>query len=906
MNFQVTGMSCAACAAAVERAVSGLAGVEKAPVNLLTNSMTVFYSEELYTDETQLADAVGAAVKKAGYGASPKTAFTGRQTGRVASAGNGQAHETRASQTAGPQNAQSALKRQFLTSLVLLIPLMYIAMHSMLPFPVPRFITSLFDDRPLVSMLSQLILLIPVLIINRKYFTSGFGAMLHGNPTMNSLVATGCTASVLYSLATLFMTAQAALTGQSAPSGMHVYFDSSAMILTIITLGKWLEARGKAKTSRAVEELIKLAPDTAIIETADGEKEVSSDQVLPGTIVIARPGSRISVDGIVVSGSSSIDESAITGESIPVFKKEGDAVTAATMNGSGSLRIRTTAAGKDTSFAKIIALVEEAAAGKAHIARAADTAARYFVPAVLIIALITFIAWFASGATVAFALTSAVSVLVISCPCALGLATPVAIMAGTGQGAKNGILFKDGAVLETLSHIDTVVLDKTGTITEGKPVVTDVLFTGGNDSFLSAARTLEHESGHPLAAAVTGYADKILAERGAQSAPSFTITDFISIPGSGVTALLSCDGSPSTEAARWFAGNEAYITSQGVTLSEEVRTSLDALKKAGKTPLLFARAPLSESGKAILAGVIAVADTVRSESPAAITRMKNMGLSVIMLTGDNEVTAQSVAAESGISEVIAGVKPDQKEAAVRALQEKGRKVAMIGDGINDAPALTRAEAGIAIGAGTDVAIESADIILVRNSLSDAAAAFALGRKVIRIIKQNLFWALCYNAACIPLAAGVFYKALGWQLNPMIGSAAMGLSSICVVTNALRLTKMKLRGNDVAEKTETAFQAAGPQEAESAYEAPAAFQADGAESEYAHKENDMRDVEIVIEGMMCTHCSGRVEAALNAIAGVEAKVDLAKNTAFVKADAAVSDEVLSKAVTDAGYTVVSVK
>ncbi|MBQ0165653.1 MAG: heavy metal translocating P-type ATPase [Treponema sp.] len=852
MNFQVTGMSCAACSAAVERAVSALSGVEKAPVNLLTNSMTVFYSEEIYTDETQLADAVSAAVKKAGYGASPKSAFTG-----------GKPHETRASQTAGPQDAQSALKKQFLTSLVLLIPLMYIAMFS--------------HFEPLVSMLAQLILLIPVLIINRKYFTSGFGAMLHGNPTMNSLVATGCTASVLYSLATLFMTAQAAFMGQSAPSGMHIYFDSSAMILTIITLGKWLEARGKAKTSRAVEELIKLAPDTAIIETADGEKEVPSDQVLPGTIVIARPGSRIPVDGIVISGSSSVDESAITGESIPVFKKEGDAVTAATMNGSGSLRIRTTAAGKDTSFAKIIALVEEAAAGKAPIARAADTAARYFVPAVLIIALITFIAWFASGATVAFALTNAVSVLVISCPCALGLATPVAIMAGTGQGAKNGILFKDGAVLETLSHIDTVVLDKTGTITEGKPVVTDVLFTGGNDSFLSAARTLEHESGHPLAAAVTGYADKILAERGAQSAPSFTITDFISIPGSGVTAILTCDGSPSTEAARWFAGNEAYITSQGVTFSDEVRTALDALKKAGKTPLLFTRAPLSESGKAVLAGVIAVADTVRSESPAAITRMKDMGLSVIMLTGDNEVTAQSVAAESGISEVIAGVKPDQKEAAVRNLQQKGRKVAMIGDGINDAPALTRAEAGIAIGAGTDVAIESADIILVKNSLSDAAAAFALGRKVIRIIKQNLFWALCYNAACIPLAAGVFYKALGWQLNPMIGSAAMGLSSICVVTNALRLTRMKLRGDEVAEKTET-----------------------------AHKENDMRDVEIVIDGMMCTHCSGRVEAALNTLEGVEAKVDLAKNTAFVKADAAVSDEMLSKAVTDAGYTVVSVK
>lgn len=733
MNFQVTGMSCAACSAAVERAVSGLAGVEKAPVNLLTNSMTVFYSEETYTDETQLVDAVGAAVKKAGYGASPKSAFTG-----------GKPHETRAFQKAGPQDAQSALKRQFLTSLVLLIPLMYIAMFS--------------HFEPLLSMLAQLILLIPVLIINSKYFTSGFGAMLHGNPTMNSLVATGCTASVLYSLATLFMTTQAALTGQSAPSGMHVYFDSSAMILTIITLGKWLEARGKAKTSRAVEELIKLAPDTAIIETADGEKEVPVSEVVPGMVVIVKAGWRIPVDGTVSGGSSSVDESAITGESVPVAKKEGDKVTAATMNMKGTIRVMTEAVGKDTSFARIIALVEEASASKAPIARAADTAARYFVPAVLIIALITFIVWFASGATVAFALTNAVSVLVISCPCALGLATPVAIMAGTSQGAKNGILFKDGAVLEELSHIDTVVLDKTGTITRG--IVRDI--------------TPEIN--------------------GSVSGPSVDTTQ----------------------------------------------------------------------------------DAIREDSPAAIKRMKDMGLSVIMLSGDREERAHDIAAQCGIEEVIAGVRPDGKEEVIRDLQQKGRKVAMIGDGINDAPALTRAEAGIAIGAGTDVAIESADIILVRNSLSDAAAAFALGRKVIRIIKQNLFWALCYNAACIPLAAGVFYKALGWQLNPMIGSAAMGLSSICVVTNALRLTRMKLRDEN-AEKTET-----------------------------AHKENDMRDVEIVIEGMMCTHCSGRVEAALNALEGVEAKVDLAKNTAFGKADASVSDETLAKAVTDAGYTVVSVK
>lgn len=764
MNFSVMGMSCAACSAAVERAVSALSGVEKAPVNLLTNSMTVFYDDSVYSTEDMLTAAVKAAVEKAGYGAEPKagSAFSGR-TAHV----NKPVSSTSMRSSASDADVQSSqLKKQFITSLILLIPLMYIAMHQILPFPVPVFISAVFDgpENALVSWLTQLILLVPVLFVNRRYFSSGFTSLIHRNPTMNSLVATGCTAAVLYSIGSFFTASYLAGHGRiSEATGLHVYFDSAAMILTIITLGKWLESRGKAKTSRAVEELIKLAPDTAIIETADGEKEVPVEQVSPGTIVIVKAGCRIPVDGTVSGGSSSVDESAITGESVPVAKKEGDPVTAATMNMTATLRVLTTATGKDTSFAKIIALVEEASASKAPIARAADTAARYFVPAVLIIAFITFIAWFVSDATVAFALTSAVSVLVISCPCALGLATPVAIMAGTGQGARNGILFKDGAVLEELSHIDTVVLDKTGTITRG--IVRDI-----------------------------------------------------------------ADGSAT---------------------GPKVDTS---------------------------------ADTIREDSPAAVKRMKAMGLSVIMLSGDKEERAYDIAAQCGIDEVIAGVRPDGKEEVIRGLQEKGRKVAMIGDGINDAPALTRAEAGIAIGAGTDVAIESADIILVRNSLSDAAAAFALGRKVIRIIKQNLFWALCYNAACIPLAAGVFYKALGWQLNPMIGSAAMGLSSICVVTNALRLTRMKLRGTETLEK-----------------QASAANKADG-----AHKENDMRDVEIVIKGMMCSHCSGRVEAALNAIDGVEAKVDLAKNTAFVKASNAVTGEALAKAVTDAGYTVVSVK
>lgn len=858
LHFIVKGMSCGACSARVEKAVNSLDCVNKAEVNLLAGSMSVEAADNI--EENEAVAAIINAVEKAGYKA--ETQDSNKGTSSVSDS-------TKQDEEADLLlEAAKHLKFRFWFSLCFLLPLMYIAMHKMLPLPVPGFITSLFDGREnsLIFILSQFLILLPIWYVNRAYFSSGFNKLFHLQPNMDSLIAVGSSAAAIYGVIVLFRIAYAMGHGNFSlvEELMHsVYFESSGSILTLVTFGKWLEAKSKGKTRDAIKKLVKLTPKTALLEKDGREIEVDASRLNAGDIVIVKSGTYIPVDGVVISGDASVDESSLTGESIPVFKKLNDSVKAATLNVNGFLRIRSEAVGKDTAFSRIIALVEEAASSKAPIAKAADTVALYFVPVVMLISLITFTVWMLKGAAVQDALSCAISVLVISCPCALGLATPVAIMVGTTKGAENGILIKSGEALQTLNKVDTIVLDKTGTVTEGHLSISDVEILAKDvydeNHLLLLASAIESLSEHPVAKAIVEGARKdAFFDKNAK----YACTDFVSIAGKGVKGLVN--------GIHYAAGNVTLFNN----VPEEVLSKVNSLSSQGKTIVIIAEINAHDSpGGSILAqkflGIIACTDKIRETTKEAVNAFKNEKCQVIMLTGDNEKAANYIASLAGIDKVISGVLPHQKEAEIRRLKAEGHKVAMIGDGINDAPALVRSDSGIAIGAGTDVAIESAGIILVRNDLRDAVNALKLSKAVMRNIKQNLFWAFFYNSLGIPLAAGVFYNLLGIRLSPAIGSAAMGLSSVCVVTNALRLRFFK--------------------------------------NKYKSEDKVMsKKMEMVIDGMMCSHCSGRVEQALNAIEGVSASVNLEKKTAYIEAVESVSDDLLKQAVVNAGYTVVSLK
>ena len=850
-QYNVTGMSCAACSARVEKAVSKVPGVTSCSVSLLTNSMGV----EGTADEA----AVIAAVEAAGYGASVKGA-----RGAGAGAGAGSSRAGAGSAAAGADDdflkdtETPKIRRRLIASLCFLIPLMYLSMgHMMWNWPLPE---ALAENHVAIGI-AQLLLTGIVMVINQKFFISGFKGLIHGAPNMDTLVALGSAASFGYSLYALFAMTAAQMNGDMAGvvSYMHeFYFESAAMILTLITVGKMLEAHSKGKTTDALKGLMKLAPKTAVIVRDGEEVEVSIDQVRKGDIFVVRPGENIPVDGIVLDGSSAVNESALTGESIPVDKKPGDAVSAATLNHSGFIRCEATRVGEDTTLSQIIQMVSDAAATKAPIAKIADRVSGVFVPAVIAIAVVTLIVWLLAGQTIGFALARAISVLVISCPCALGLATPVAIMVGNGMGARNGIMFKTAVSLEETGKMQIVALDKTGTITSGEPKTTDILPAEGTseEELLTLAYALEKKSEHPLANAIleTG------RERGVQS--DLEVTDFQAVPGGGLTGEL--DGS------RLAGGNLKYI-SQTAEVTDAVRRQAERLAEEGKTPLFFAR-----DGK--LLGIIAVADVIKEDSPQAVRELQNMGIHVVMLTGDNERTARAIGKQAGVDEVIAGVLPEGKESVIRALKEKG-KVAMVGDGINDAPALTRADMGIAIGAGTDIAIDAADVVLMKSRLSDVPAAIRLSRATLRNIHENLFWAFFYNVIGIPLAAGVWIPIFGWQLNPMFGAAAMSLSSFCVVTNALRLNWFKVHDASKDKKIK----------------------------QNVKKEKTTMEKTITIEGMMCGHCEAAVKKALEELPQVSgAVVSHEKGTAVVTLNAEVADDVLKKAVEDKDYKVTGIQ
>ena len=816
--FQVTGMSCAACANHVEKAVGKLDGVEAVGVNLMLGSMSVTYNEKAVTD-----DAIMAAVAAAGYGA---------RRGSDTERGKAKSQQDR---------ALLAMRRRLIWSVVLLVPLFYLAMGHMLSLPVPSFFFA--DMRGFYAFVAvQLALLIPILILNRSYFAVGFSRLVQLSPNMDTLVALGAAAGVVYSLLTVFF-------GKVDIHMPDLYFESAGMILTLVTVGKYLEERSKGQTTAAITSLLALAPESAVIKRGDQEVTVRAEEIACGDIVIVRQGGRIPVDGVVTAGQATVDESALTGESLPVEKTAGDSVTSATVSRSGYLEFRATRVGSDTTLSQIVQLMEEAASSKAPISRLADRISAVFVPAVIAIALAAALLWYFAGhMPLHFCLSIGIAVLVISCPCALGLATPVAIMVGTGKAAEQGILIKSAESLELMHRVQTVVLDKTGTVTQGLPKVTDILCAEGvtAEDLLCVAASAEQPSEHPLARA-------IIDEAKERRVPLCAVSDFTAVPGGGVQAQL--DG------AAIYAGNERFMTLTGVNTGA-LRHAAEKLAQEGKTPLFFAE-------EERLLGVIAVADTVKSDSAEAIARLQALGRDVVLLTGDNERTAQAVASQIGVKRVLAQVLPQDKAQCVAQLQREGKRVAMVGDGINDAPALAKADVGLAIGAGTDIAIESADIVLMKSTLRDVVTAVELSGAVLRNIRQNLFWAFFYNAIGIPVAAGVLYPAFGITLNPMIAAAAMSLSSVCVVGNALRL-----RRYHTAER-------------------------------FTHKEESTMTKTMTIEGMMCTHCSGRVESALNAIDGVSAKVDLEKKTAAVTLSADVSDEVLRKAVTDAGYEVVSI-
>ena len=828
-QYQVTGMSCAACSARVEKAVSKVPGVTACSVSLLTNSMGV--------EGTAGEQAVIAAVEAAGYGASVK----GAPAAAVPAADDPLAdHET------------PALKRRLYSSLVFLVALMYLSMgHMMWGWPAPAFLA----ENHVAMGLAQLLLTAIIMVINQRFFISGFKSLWHRSPNMDTLVALGSTASFVYSVYALFAMTGAQARGDAAQvmGWMHeFYFESAAMILTLITVGKMLEARSKGRTTDALKGLMKLAPQTATLLVDGQERTVPIGDVKQGDLFVVRPGENIPVDGVVLEGHSAVNESALTGESIPVDKAEGDAVSAATVNQSGFLRCQATRVGEDTTLSQIIRMVSDAAATKAPIAKVADRVSGVFVPVVIAIALIATAVWLATGADFGYALARGISVLVISCPCALGLATPVAIMVGNGKGAKNGILFKTAVSLEEAGKVRVVALDKTGTITTGQPRVTDVLPAPGvtDEQLIAAAYALEQKSEHPLAHAVVERAQNL-------GLKAQEVSDFAALPGNGLTAML--DGEALS------GGSLAFISGR-TEVSGDMRAQADHLSGEGKTPLLFSR-----GGR--LLGMIAVADAIKPESPQAVRELQNMGIRVVMLTGDNQRTAEAIGRQAGVDQVIAGVLPDGKESVIRSLQSQG-KVAMVGDGINDAPALTRADIGIAIGAGTDVAIDAADVVLMNSHLTDVPAAIRLSRATLRNIHENLFWAFIYNIIGIPLAAGVFIPLLGWQLNPMFGAAAMSLSSFCVVSNALRLNLFDPHSARKDHKIKFA------------------------------KEPKTMQKTLKIEGMMCTHCSGRVKKALEELPGVvSAEVSHENGTAVVTMSAPVDDATLKKAVEDQGYQVV---
>ena len=874
-KYNVTGMTCAACQANVTRCVSKLEGVEEVNVSLLANQMTVSYDESKVGEEDIIQ-----AVEKIGYGASSL-----EQQPAAAQSKGGFRSEWQARQDQA-MNSQKQMKRRLISSIVLLVPLMYIAMGSMMGLPVPWFFVGM--ENSLVNALAQLLLTIPVLFINRHFFQTGFKALWHRAPNMDSLVAIGSGASLVYGLFAMFRLAYGF--GHGDVELVHeyahaLYFESAAMILTLVTVGKYLEARSKSKTGDALGKLVNLAPKTAVVLRGGVEQTIPAEQVVAGDIVVIRPGEGIPVDGVVTEGHGYVDQAAITGESIPVEKNPGDQVISATINKNGTFQFQASKVGEDTTLSQIIRLVDEASNSKAPIARLADKVSGVFVPVVIAIAIVTAIVWLIAGMGFEFALSNAISVLVISCPCALGLATPVAIMVGTGKAAEMGILIKSAESLENLHNVDTIVLDKTGTITSGHPAVTDVLPLDRSlteEQFLAEAATAEFGSEHPLAQAVVERAQLL-----GLSLPKAEA--FEAVAGRGIRAKVN--------GREYLAGNLAFLEENHLPATLEERSAaksvVNKLAQEGKTPLLFLR-----DGK--LLGVIAVADTIRETSRAAIQRFNEMGLHVVMLTGDNKVTAEAIRKELGIEQAISDVLPTQKEAHIRSLQEEGHKVAMVGDGINDAPALTRADIGIAIGAGTDIAIESADVVLMKDSLDDVAAAIDLSRAVVRNIHMNLFWAFFYNVLGIPLAAGVLYPAFQLRLSPMIGSAAMSLSSVCVVTNALRLRFFKRKGAPLSEKSAPALEASHTDTDNQT----APVEEIPQEPENEKGSSEMKKV-LTVEGMMCAHCQAHVQKALAGVEGVtEAVVDLESKKATVTLAQDVADQALLDAVTEAGYTPVS--
>ncbi len=834
-QFAVTGMTCAACSAHVEKAVSRLSGVQSAPVNLMLGSMTVTYDEKAVTEGDIIA-----AVKAAGYGASP-------------------ASQTDQGQLRRDQDAAlRRRKKHLIWSVVFLVPLFYLSMGHMMGLPLPQ----VLHTHPLLLACLQLALVIPILILNRNYFTVGFSRLVKLSPNMDSLVAVGAAAGLVYSLIEMGLLAAGQVSGMP-----DLYFESAGMILTLVTVGKYLEERSRDKTTGAISALLALAPESAVVRRQGQELTIPTEEIVAGDTVIVRQGGRIPVDGVITDGHAAVDESAITGESLPVEKVPGDAVTSATVTSSGYLELRATRVGGDTTLSQIIRLMEEAASSKAPISRLADRISGIFVPAVMAISLTAALLWaFVGGMDVRFCLSIAIAVLVISCPCALGLATPVAIMVGTGQAAQQGILIKSAESLELLHKVQTVVLDKTGTVTMGQPRVTDILCAPGvtEEELLCVAASAEKPSEHPLAHA-------IVEESQAHHIPLCPVSGFRSVPGGGIQATLSGEAV--------LAGNAGYLAQNGVSLAA-MEADAHRLAEDGKTPLFFA-----ESGR--LLGCVAVADVVKPDSAKAIAALRRMGRRVVLLTGDNQRTANAIARQIGVDQVIAQVLPQDKAKCVAQLQQQGQRVAMVGDGVNDAPALAQADVGLAIGAGTDIAIESADVVLMKSSLLDIPAAMDLSRAVLRNIKQNLFWAFFYNSIGIPVAAGVLYPALHLTLNPMLAAAAMSLSSVCVVSNALRL-----RGWKPPVFPDQPVPTAPLPES-------AVFQSQG-------KEENTMNKTIHIDGMMCTHCTGRVEKALNDLPGVEATVDLDSKSAAVTCTPDVSDDTLRQAVEDAGYHVTGIR
>ena len=853
-QFIVTGMSCAACSARVEKAVSKVEGVTSCSVSLLTNSMGV--------EGTAADQAIIQAVEAAGYGASVKG-----ETAEHSGASSMAAEEEMLKDHDTP-----VLKRRLLASLGFLIVLMYFSMgHMMWGWPLPAF----FENNHIAMGLVQLLLTGIVMVINQKFFVSGFTSLAHRAPNMDTLVALGSTAAFGYSTYALFAMTDAQVKGnmEMVMHYMHeFYFESAAMILTLITVGKMLEARSKGKTTDALKGLMKLAPKTAVVERNGQEVTVPIEQVKKGDIFLVRPGENVPVDGVILEGTSALNEAALTGESIPVDKKPGDVVSAATLNQSGFIRCEATRVGEDTTLSQIIQMVSDAAATKAPIAKIADKVSGVFVPAVITIAVITMIVWLLAGESVGFALARGISVLVISCPCALGLATPVDIMVGNGMGAKNGILFKTAVSLEETGKVQIVALDKTGTITNGEPVVTDMVPAEGvtEESLLALAASLEKRSEHPLAKAILKYA-------GEQQMTVEDVSEFEALPGNGLTAVR--------KGVKLAGGNYAFIRTQ-TEVSENLLKQSEALAEQGKTPMFF-----TENGR--LAGIIAVADTMKEDSRQAVSELRNMGIRVVMLTGDNERTARAIGAQAGVDDVIAGVLPDGKESVIRKLQQYG-KVAMVGDGINDAPALTRADMGIAIGAGTDVAIDAADVVLMKSRLSDVAAAVRLSRATLRNIHENLFWAFFYNVIGIPLAAGVWIPIFGWTLNPMFGAAAMSLSSFCVVTNALRLNLFNMHDAKKDKKLKN----------------PVIIKelVDNNKTNHNQENKEIGTMKktMKIEGMMCGHCEATVKKALEGLDGVaSAEVSHEAGTAVVELSADVADDVLKKTVEDKDYKVTAI-